>query len=282
MRSIRSWIIPAALAVLACGCTHDELRRDTNNVEKTMADLRFQGILNNLAMMAHNPASLPNPIAVTTGFAQASDSGGGKGNAVFNPHGLMTWQFGDASLSRQVTEQWALQPLHKPDKLRMMRCAFQVLLGSPLATCDDPGCGPDCYQRLHAFFATEDATPDLTCAIPRGWYSVGRACDVPKNACFSAYYGDTYVWVMPDGIDGLSRFTLSILRIALTDRTTPAVAVDRTYTKEFWSGRFKLTDTSVNSLEAPPVVPGLPKPIIQTIDVSPAPGSGVISPPTIH
>ena len=125
MRSMHSWIVPAAVAVLAGGCTYDELR-ETSNVEKTMADLRFEGILNNLAMMANNPAAMPNPVAVSTGNVSVSDLGTASTNDAFNPHGLTQWQLAVASLQRQVTEQWALQPLHKPDKLRLMRCRVPV------------------------------------------------------------------------------------------------------------------------------------------------------------
>ena len=281
MRSMHSWIVPAAVAVLAGGCTYDELRRDTSNVEKTMADLRFEGILNNLALMAHNPAALPNPVAVSTGNVSVSDLGTASTNDMFNPHGLTQWQLAVASLQRQVTEQWALQPLHKPDKLRLMRCAFDILLDSPLATCGDPGCGPDCYKRLRDFLATEDTTPDLHCSIPRGWFSVGRACDVPKDACFSAHYCDTYVWVMPDGIDGLSRFTLTILRIALTDQEIPAVTVTRKFKGDGQPTLDNLTSYTVHSVELLPLG-GEPKPITQTIDVAPAGSGSVASPPVLH
>jgi hypothetical protein len=47
--------------------------------------------------------------------------------------------------------------------------------------------------------------------IQQGWYTYGRKCDVPKDACFVGHHGKTYVWVRKDQMDGLNRFTLAIL-----------------------------------------------------------------------
>jgi hypothetical protein len=52
--------------------------------------------------------------------------------------------------------------------------------------------------------------------IPTGWFHVGRKCDVPKDACYVGCHHDCYVWVMRDGVDGLSRFSLVILSITNT------------------------------------------------------------------
>ena len=50
--------------------------------------------------------------------------------------------------------------------------------------------------------------------IPQGWYSVGCKQQVPGNACYVGHYGDTYAWVMPEGIEGLSRFTMTVMELA--------------------------------------------------------------------
>lgn len=47
--------------------------------------------------------------------------------------------------------------------------------------------------------------------IEPGWFHVGKKHDVPKNACFVGHNCDTYVWVMPDQLDGLNKFTLAIM-----------------------------------------------------------------------
>ena len=58
--------------------------------------------------------------------------------------------------------------------------------------------------------------------VPVGWFCVGRKSDVPKDACFVGHYCETYVWVPPQGVDDLSRFTLIILAITkhgITDQS---------------------------------------------------------------
>jgi hypothetical protein len=47
--------------------------------------------------------------------------------------------------------------------------------------------------------------------ISSGWCRFGARKDVPKDACYVGHCGDRYVWVCPDGLSDLSRFTLKIL-----------------------------------------------------------------------
>jgi hypothetical protein len=47
--------------------------------------------------------------------------------------------------------------------------------------------------------------------IQPGWYGEGKKHDVPKGVCFVGHHGDKYVWVTPEGMAGLNRFTLAIL-----------------------------------------------------------------------
>jgi hypothetical protein len=50
--------------------------------------------------------------------------------------------------------------------------------------------------------------------IRPGWFHVGSKHDVPKDACYVGKSGASYVWVCPDGIDGLTEFTLTVLKIS--------------------------------------------------------------------
>jgi hypothetical protein len=54
---------------------------------------------------------------------------------------------------------------------------------------------------------------DLT-AIHPGWFHVGSKRDVPKDACYVGKSGECYVWVCPDGIDRLTDFTLTVLKLS--------------------------------------------------------------------
>ncbi|QDT14315.1 hypothetical protein [Alienimonas californiensis] len=48
---------------------------------------------------------------------------------------------------------------------------------------------------------------------PPGWYGVGSKKDVPECACHVGCCGGTYVWVTPDGLPSLSRFTVTVLAV---------------------------------------------------------------------
>ena len=232
-------VIPVLL--LACGCTNNQLLRSTSQTQKSMSDLRYKHILDNLAMMVRNPAAVPNPVAINGGVVQISDIGTAIGNITQNPFGSRTFQyFLGLTGSRTVSEQWSLTPLQNPEKLRLMRYAFQLLLNSDLVHYDDG------EEKLRAFLGDED----FATAIPKGWFCVGKKHDVPRNARYCGSYHGVYVWVMDDQLDGLSRFYLTILRIALLEANQKTAEVTRTY-EGAPSGESETTE--VQSVERLPI-----------------------------
>ena len=48
---------------------------------------------------------------------------------------------------------------------------------------------------------------------PPGWYHVGTAKEVPKDACYVGCWGDRCCWVTADGVPALARFTLTVLAV---------------------------------------------------------------------
>jgi hypothetical protein len=76
-------------------------------------------------------------------------------------------------------------------------------------------------------------------ALPQGWLHVGRGCRFPKNALYKARCGDTVVWVTPEGMAGLSQFTLVMLDIATVDPTSLPIAYPRV--------TVNITEASTNS-----------------------------------
>jgi hypothetical protein len=46
-----------------------------------------------------------------------------------------------------------------------------------------------------------------------GWYYIGGKKDVPKDACYVGCWCDRCAWVMPDGVEALSRFTVTVLNV---------------------------------------------------------------------
>jgi hypothetical protein len=62
-------------------------------------------------------------------------------------------------------------------------------------------------------------------SIESGWFCVGRACDVPKNACHVGCYGDCCVWVFPNESYQLAQFTLHILELASAVSSSQVLAI---------------------------------------------------------
>ena len=99
-----------------------------------------------------------------------------------------------ASGSQTNLEQWSTASILNPDELALMRCAYQRTLGFT-----DPKCEAD----LFSYFETR---PERLAAMQEGWLCVG--CDgerPPHGAAYVGHYGHQYVWVMPQGVEPLTR-----------------------------------------------------------------------------
>jgi hypothetical protein len=64
------------------------------------------------------------------------------------------------------------------------------------------------------------------CNFPNGWYCWGCK-KPPKGACYVGHCGKMYAWVTADGMDELSRLTITLLTLATVDPITPMVTVKR-------------------------------------------------------
>ncbi len=186
------------------GCTHIQLRRSTLSQTGTITELQYQQVLSNLASFHCHPEVLPHLAVVGTGGTSVSDEGSSNAELEWDPSKLARALLGLEG-HREVEEQWTLAPVINPDKLRAIRCAYQLVV---------QGCATDaeCDKLLTSYLGN-----DYGEWLPRGWYCSGSKKDVPRKACYVANYGEQYVWVMPEGIDGLSRLTLAILNIATLD-----------------------------------------------------------------
>lgn len=225
-------LIGTFLAVSSVGCaTHRSLHQHTVAANITVTDIYYQQILSNVALFVDNPASMPSFSVVTAGTVNVQDQAGGTLSPNYSPT-LTSQQQGGGALpilsilfgvnaSRTISENWSTSPVTDSDNIRRMRCAFQLLVGAETSECDR------CTDRLKGFF--HGGTESFECMLPRDWFSVGAKCDVPSNACYVANHCDTYVWVTPDGVDGLSRFTITVLDIATGEIHAPQRTVVKRY-----------------------------------------------------
>ncbi len=203
----------AALALLlaAAGCESLQLRNHVVQQAATLSDISYQQVLDNLAMFRQEPAALPYFSLAPHGIVTIQQTAGGSGEVDWDyiflgTAGPLVNHLDKKTLGLNATQQtvgqWSTDSVLNPDELSLMRCAYQRALG-----CE----GPPCEKDLAAFFAHNQARLD---ALRPGWYGAGRCRDVPHNACRVGHYGDSYVWVTPEGMDGLTAFTLAILDIA--------------------------------------------------------------------
>jgi hypothetical protein len=184
-------------------------------------------------MLTANASALPSIVVVNAGTVTVADQAAVSANATTAPtvsHGqqagsglpILSLLF-NPSASRTLTENWSVTPVTDIDNLRRIRCAFQLLVlrGGLTTDCDD------CHGLLDQFYMGESHR--MECLIPVGWYHAGCKRDVPKDAQYVAHYGDTYVWVGAEGIEGLTRFTMTVIDLATGKPHAPTKTVVRTY-----------------------------------------------------
>jgi hypothetical protein len=213
--------------VIAAGCTAVSLERDTVSQSESAADYRYCATLHALAMVAADPGTLPTYSLLSNGVASVTCSG------MFNP--VTTWKaspflFASEAFSLTATHspqiQWTVDPVADDSQLEAMRCACRWVLEGP------DHLGLDCHHILAD--PERDTTPgphfgvaDRLTHLPQRWLHAGRLRDVPHGACYKDHCCDTWVWVMPDGMEGLAGFTLVLqdiatLNVAPSDNSLPA------------------------------------------------------------
>jgi hypothetical protein len=248
---MRAWVPVLATLIATSGCqTHLALRDNTLRTTGTLTDLNYQQVLNNVAMFIANPSSLPSVSVINAGTVTVADQKTGNASATYSPTLTFAQQGGGAlpiltllfnpSGQRIVTENWSMAPVTDVDNLRRIRCAFQLLVLDGGQTTD---CEP-CLDLLRRFYLGE--TDRMDCVIPRGWFHAGGKKDVPKDACYVGRYCDSYVWVLPDGVEGLTRFTMTVIDLATGKPHAPMKTVVRTYKADGSLDNKQVTTTEID------------------------------------
>ncbi|MBX3413988.1 MAG: hypothetical protein KF708_14960 [Pirellulales bacterium] len=240
------------LTLAATGCrTHLSLRDNTLQTTATLADLNYQQVLDNLARFESNPAAMPSIAIVNAGTVNVADQKGFQGSATYAPTLQAAQQMGaglpilsllfSPNTSRNITENWSLAPVTDIDNLRRIRCAFQlvVMQGGQISDCIP------CRNLIERFYLGEQDR--LECILPLGWYGVGCQEEVPCDACYVGNCGDTFVWVTPDGMDGLSLFTMTVIDLATGKPHAPTKNVVRTYKADGTLDSVQVTTTEIDN-----------------------------------
>jgi hypothetical protein len=216
---------PFAMIALACvGCVTAPLERYTLNQSLSMTEMRYQEVMNALAVVAANHGeNLPSYALTTSGLANVT--------ATVSMQETTTWARAAHNFSQQLLNlagkhtpelNWTLDPVADPTLLEgaWYACRWAIygplppgdrgyeLLRKPTIT-DIVGYGGT--ERTYHLGVFDEQHP-----IPSGWLGVGPRGCVPRGACYTSRCGETYTWVMPGHEEQLAAFTLVLLDIATT------------------------------------------------------------------
>jgi hypothetical protein len=203
---------PRRLAILGLvmamlpGCNYVQLRRNTTQQSRTISDVHYQQVLDNLAMFRSDPQAMPFFSLIDTGTISADTTAAATGGLAWNARTL-TGETLSLNGTRHWNGNWKLDPVNDGQALDAMRFVYQVAVGYRDLGDKTGGC---C-----GLLTTKFRVDCSECEIPSpGWYECGNKHMVPKNVCYVGHYCDSYVWVMPGYEDYLSRLLITTLKIA--------------------------------------------------------------------
>jgi hypothetical protein len=254
-------LLSAFIAAFAGGCQQTVVQTRVNKLVRTVSDLYYEQILDNLAMSIARPDVLPYfgmPTQAThtnsrqiganyTPMWDLIDTGG-----LLNPFiGRYFFDRQGAALQGGVNnaESFQLQPVTNPDRLLLMRAAFQRAAGRPDSAIP-------AVQDLFDYLTTSPYS--YADAVHPGWYykttDWKEAWKAKKAGAYVGRYDGIYVYVPPENLGGLSDFTFAIMDIA---------TVENDY--------FYRVKRPGEPPQTPGMTPGMPNPSMPDQGISPFP-----------
>ncbi len=214
-------VVMLALSIASAGCTSAGLERATLGQAESLSDLRYKQVMENLAILADQPDRLPAFSLIFFGTTDVTDTAQLQTVPVwtraFTKAPLTRTTFSenlDVSASRTVKDNWTLDPVTAPEKLKALRAACWWMIYGPDYL--DPSSHqilsqwqPDCHGPPGHYF---DVATKLA-AIRRGWLHIDQCNHPPHDACYVGHCHHTYVWVNQDGFESLTQFTLVLQEI---------------------------------------------------------------------
>jgi len=125
-----------ALCGLAPGCANRQLQFSTARQARTVVDLQYQQVLDNLAMFCLNPSALPSLVSLKTGATQVGDTGSigflGVAGLATGAMKAFNTTFGSSPTitgTRTIVDQWGSSPVTDDNNLLLLSKAFRCALG---------------------------------------------------------------------------------------------------------------------------------------------------------
>jgi hypothetical protein len=183
-------------------------------------------------MVAHDPAALPAYASIFAGSAQVTDT--------TQLGSVTTWTPGAAAqaatpqFTRAVLGNRTLDPINSPEKLEVIRSACRWVIYGPTFACSRDWGGLLASPEQAPYPGRHFGVADRLARLPQGWLHVSPSRGVPSQARYKAHRGDTWVWVMPDGTEGLADFSLILQDIARVDINSTTLQFIRPFPSEFY------------------------------------------------
>ena len=199
-------------------CTHVQLTTSTSRAASTVMEIQYQMVMDNLARMERYPGALPSQIRIKQGTVQVSDD---YGLYQLEASGSASGTFGGPRAERTVSEQWGADAICDPVAVEQLQNLYRAAMRLPplrdqgFHDVERARAGARSASKHGSANAAEAAMAEINLRrdVPQNWFHVGAEAQVPGNAAYVGHSARTWVWVTPDGIANLSRFTLLILFI---------------------------------------------------------------------
>ena len=230
-----AWLLLVWAAGTLSGCLDAQLRKNTVAVGFSSGEIQQQQVLDNLAMFVCDYNSFPSFSFPNQGGSNVTDTDTASASPGFSRIGLTgttikSFVFSTLGLSagaqRQCAESFTLTPINDPRKLELMRCAYQRAVASCGYGVESTAC-PDCKAIFNKFYTgdvngdirdhargivTSECLNEIPC-----WFHVSCHRCVPRHCTCVGHYCATYVCVLPEGRNELTKLTLAILDYALNN-----------------------------------------------------------------
>ncbi len=199
--------VASALAVTLTGCMQQHLQMNTLSAGTTVADIYYQQVLYNLAVVSVDQWAVPSQVKVTGGLIQIADTIQPQLKVTWPPHVTPSEElqvFG----SRQMLGNWQVVPVTDPEQLRRLQKWYRWAW---LRQRQWTGAVPTTQYGIGIQYRLP-----TTCPVEElpgfGWIKFGKS--LPPGTRFSACYRGQYAWVPDDRLEDFVKFTLIIMNEA--------------------------------------------------------------------
>jgi hypothetical protein len=252
------------------GCVTQSLRHQTSSQVATIMEMRYNEVIENLALIYANPEALPAYTSIFVGTTDVGDTvqataattwtrsqvGSGPFVTLFSKQTL------DIPFTRSVKDNWTLDPTVLPEKLTAIKLACRWAVYGLESVKDDPDfhclgkyrapmsllpnpseMRPECY------FDVLDQLTSLENNYHRCWLHFCDGLQRPRCAHYWASCHGKCVWVEPDGMEAFSQFTLVIQKIARATYDSALQPPVQTRAVKWTSAPLKCVDSTDKTCE---------------------------------